>query len=157
MLHHESRLNTTMQPILHSPETAPGIRCFGGYLQYYLKHGQSSGWLMSALFTAPPDNGPPVHVHRNEDEILTVLEGRFAFFTNGAWTEGGPGTTVYLPRNQPHAFRNVGTTNGKLQVLANSAGMESFFHKCEEPFHRADGPDMEAITAIAADHGIEFL
>jgi quercetin dioxygenase-like cupin family protein len=146
-----------MQTIIHTPETAPGIRCFGGWLQFFLKHGQSDGWLMSALFTAPPDNGPPVHTHRDEDEILTVMEGRFAFFTNGIWTEGGPGTTVYLPRDKPHAFRNIGTSNGKLHVLANSAGMESCLHHCEEPFHLPDGPDMEAITAIAAAHGIRFV
>lgn len=146
-----------MQTILHTPESAPGIRCFGGFLQFFLLHGQSNGWLMAGMLTAPPDNGPPIHTHRDEDEILTVLDGRFAFFADGVWTEGGPGTTVYLPRNKPHAFRNVGTTHGKLYVLANSAGLENFFHQCEEPFHRAEGPDMETITAIAAAHGIEFV
>lgn len=149
--------NDPMQTIIHPSDAHPGIRCFGGHLRFFITHGQSNDWLTAGVLTAPPDNGPPPHTHRDEDEILTVMDGRFAFFADGAWTEGGPGTAVYLPRNQVHTFRNVGGTMGKLHVMANSAGLESFFQQCEEPFHRQEGPDMETITAIAAAHGIIFV
>lgn len=146
-----------MKPILHVPDPNAVMPCFGGHLQFFLTPEQSNGWLMAALFTAPPGNGPPIHIHQREDEILTVIEGRFAFYADGRWTEGGPGTTAYLPRGQANAFKNVGDTVGKLHVMANSPGLISFFRQCEVPFHLPDGPDMETITAIAADHGIEFV
>lgn len=146
-----------MKTILHIPDPVAAIGCFGGRLQFFLNQEQTRGWLLAGLLTAPPGNGPPVHIHRDEDELLTVIEGRFAFFADGAWTEGGPGTTAFLPRGMPHAFRNIGDAEGKLQVFANSPNLISFFAKCEEPFHLPDGPDMETITAIAADHGIEFV
>ncbi|MES2924590.1 MAG: cupin domain-containing protein [Verrucomicrobiota bacterium] len=146
-----------MKPIVHPSNGDLGIRCFGGHLQFFLNQKQSNGWLLAGELISPPDNGPPLHTHRDEDEILTVIEGRFAFFADGSWTEGGPGTTAYLPRHQPHTFRNIGTTTGRLHVMANSPGLESFFHQCEDPFHLPEGPDMETITAIAAAHGIDFV
>lgn len=146
-----------MKTVLHIPDPSTTMACFGGRLRFFLTPENSNGWMLAGMFTAPPGNGPPVHVHRDEDEMLTVIEGRFAFFADGVWTEGGPGTTAFLPRGQAHAFRNVGDTDGKLQVLANSPNLISFFDKCEIPFHLPDGPDMEAIVRIAADHGIEFV
>jgi quercetin dioxygenase-like cupin family protein len=146
-----------MNTVVHVPDPSATIACFGGRLQFFLTPGQSGGWLTAGVLTAPPGNGPPVHIHRDEDEMLTVLEGRFAFFADGTWTAGGPGTSVFLPRGQAHAFRNIGETSGKLQVLANSSGLISFFQQCEVPFHLSDGPDMATITAIAAAHGIEFV
>jgi len=146
-----------MKTILHTPDPSAAILCFGGTMQFFITPEQSNGWLTAAHFTAPPGNGPPVHIHRDEDEMLTVIEGRFAFFADGAWTEGGPGTTAFLPRGKAHAFRNIGDTTGKLQVLANSSSLISFFNQCEQPFHLPDGPDMAAIVRIAADHGIEFV
>lgn len=145
-----------LDAIIRPPSVTP-LPTFGGQLDFHLTGAQTGGWLTAALFTAPPENGPPIHLHHREDEILIVLEGRFTFYSDGTWTEAGPGTTVFLPRGKPHAFKNIGTTDGKLYVLANPSGLETFFPRCEKPFHRPEGPDMEAITAIAADHGIEFL
>ncbi len=141
----------------HSPGDDSFIGAFGGRASFFITGDQSNGWLTGALYTAPPDNGPPIHIHRNEDELLIVIEGRFAFFADGVWTEGGPGTTVFLPRGLPHAFRNIGETEGRLYVFANPPGLETFFPECEEPFYRADGPDMDTVIAIAARHGIEMM
>ena len=148
---------TPLKTVLRQPADASFIGAFGGRLDIFLTGAQTNGWLTGGLYTSPPDNGPPVHIHHHEDELLIVIEGRFSFFADDVWTEGGPGTTVFLPRGKPHAFRNIGDTLGKLYVFANPSGLESFFQQCDEPFHRADGPDMETITGIAAKHGIEFV
>ncbi len=130
---------------------------FGGGLNIFLTGKQSGGWLTAGVYTAPPGNGPPVHIHHREDEMLIVIEGRFSFFADGKWTEGGPGTVVFLPRDQPHAFKNIGDVLGKLYVFATPSGLETFFSQCSVPFHREEGPDMETIFGIGADHGIEFV
>lgn len=146
-----------MLPAAYHPENASYRPCFGGQAECFLNARQTDGWLSAWFMLIPPDNGPPPHIHHREDEIFIVMEGRFAFYSEGRWIEGGPGTAVYLPRKQPHSFLNVGTTTGKICVLATPAGLESFFPQCEKPFHRPEGPDMEAITEIAAEHGIEFV
>ncbi len=152
-------MNTIPDPvtILRRKGEGKSLRAFGGQLEFFLTGAETGGWLSAAVLDSPPENGPPPHIHHNEDEILIVLEGTFSFFADGAWTEGGPGTSVFLPRGKPHCFRNVGGTPGRLMVMANPAGLETFFDQCEEPFYQEGGPDMERITAIGAAHGIQFV
>lgn len=148
---------TLLKPLIRQPGEGKKMRVFGGELTQFVSAPESGGRLTAGIFVAPPDNGPPIHLHRNEDELLMVVEGRFSFHVDGAWTEVGPGTSVFLPRSQPHAFRNVGGTTGKLLVIVNSPHLETFFERVEKPFYHPDGPDMAAISVIGGDHGIEFL
>jgi mannose-6-phosphate isomerase-like protein (cupin superfamily) len=147
-----------LKPVLRAPAAGKNLRVFGGELTQFVTAADSAGRLTAGLYLAPPDNGPPVHLHQNEDELLIVIEGQFQFFIDGRWTEDvGPGSTVFLPRDEPHAFRNTGTTTGKLYVIVNSPHLEAFFERCEEPFHQQNGPDMAVIAAIGTEHGIEFV
>ena len=41
---------------------------------------------------APPFSGPPLHYHKDREEIFEVLEGRFRFYSGGEEFEVGPGT-----------------------------------------------------------------
>lgn len=150
-------LDIPLPVVVRPPTQGKKIRVFGGELTQFVTAAESGGRLTAGLFVAPPENGPPVHIHRNEDELLIVIEGRFSFLTEGRWSEAGPGTTVFLPRGQAHAFRNVGGTIGKLYVIVNSPHLQTFFERCEDPFYQPGGPDMVRISAIGADHGIEFV
>jgi mannose-6-phosphate isomerase-like protein (cupin superfamily) len=49
--------------------------------------------------------GPPLHVHRREDEAFYVLEGEIRFRQGEEEFVGGPGTWVWGPRGVPHTFR----------------------------------------------------
>lgn len=146
-----------LKPVIRPSADGKKIRVFGGELTQLVTGPESGGRLTAGVFVAPPDNGPPVHIHRNEDELLIVIEGRFSFLAGGKWSEAGPGSAVFLPRGQAHAFRNIGGTVGKLYVIVNSPHLETFFERCEEPFYQPEGPDMERIAVIGGDHGIEFV
>ena len=58
----------------------------------------------------PPGVGVPLHLHENEDETFHVAEGQVEFTLDGKPVTAGAGTTVYLPRRVPHAFKVVGQT-----------------------------------------------
>src|SRR3954454_11465985 len=75
----------------------------------------------------PPGLGPPLHLHRREDEFFQVLSGWFRFRCGDALYEGRPGTAALLPRGIPHAFRNIGTAPGSLLVGVTPGGFEEFF------------------------------
>ena len=53
-------------------------------------------------------------------------------------------------------FFNDRILRAQLVVEKETRGAQRF-QQCDEPFHRAEGPDMETITGIAAKHGIEFV
>ncbi len=74
-----------------------------------------TGALSAVEFTAPRGFGPPVHVHRDEDELVIVHDGEVVFRSGDDEFIGGPGATAYLPHAVPHSF----------QVLSDSARITS--------------------------------
>ncbi|HEV2359950.1 MAG TPA: cupin domain-containing protein, partial [bacterium] len=68
-----------------------------------------TGGAVTALETiAAPGEGPPLHVHA-EDELIHTLEGVFRIKLGGALHELRPGTFVFIPNGTPHAWQNIGS------------------------------------------------
>ncbi len=88
---------------------------------------QSNGASASIEETVPPGGGPPAHIHTREDETIVVTQGHFRFWHGTRVADALPGTVVYFPRNEPHQFRNVGSTPGTLVVTIMPAGLERMF------------------------------
>jgi quercetin dioxygenase-like cupin family protein len=79
-----------------------------------------AGGMTMTIARCPPGQGPGLHIHKDTYETFTVLEGRFEV----SWNEGGQNAmvlerfdTISLPPKVYRAFRNVGTTEGLLQVI----------------------------------------
>lgn len=105
--------------------------------------------------TSPPGGGPPPHVHRNEDEIFTVLEGEYEIFDGQVWHKLGKGETAYTLRNQPHTFRNCGATAGTIQcVIVPGSGLERYLEEISVLSMPEDAP---RLMEISSRYGIEFL
>ena len=73
---------------------------------YWMKSGCESTFAFETL--DPPGTGVPPHVHPTQDEHIYVLEGVFTLYLDGHWEKAGPGDTVRMPRNLPHAYYNRG-------------------------------------------------
>jgi hypothetical protein len=56
-----------------------------------------------------------------------------------------------------HAFKNVGDKPSRMLVSTSPGGFETFFSRCAEEFASPDGPDMERIVEISAEHGIHYV
>ena len=105
----------------------------------------------------PPGGGPPPHYHVNEDEWFVVQEGRMSFFADGQWQEVRAGGVVFAPRGSVHTFKNVGDQPSRMIVSTSPAGFETFFSRCAEEFANPEGPNMERIIEISAEHGIHYV
>ncbi|MBV8292172.1 MAG: cupin domain-containing protein, partial [Mycobacterium sp.] len=46
------------------------------------------------------------HLHRDSDEVASVLAREITFKIGDEVTVGGPGTCAFVPRNVPHAWKN---------------------------------------------------
>ena len=104
----------------------------------------------------PAGDGPPVHIHHNEDEVLHVLEGQYEFWLDGAVSRGGPGSSVFLPRGVPHTFRVVGDRPGRNLAIVTPGGFENFF--LEAAGRDLQIPrDMPALLELANLYGLEFV
>lgn len=100
--------------------------------------------------------GIPLHLHRNEDETFHVLEGQVEFQIGVETIQAIAGTTIYLPRNTPHAFTIVGETPAKMLIMLMPAGLEKYFEELSQlPSDKP--PNMEIVMDISARYGIELL
>lgn len=153
-------LDDGLAPTIVEAGDGPVLHAFGDTFQVKLGAEQTGGRLALGLATVPPGSGPPPHLHRNEDELFIVVEGRMSFLANGAWTDVAPGGVVFLPRGAPHTFKNRTDAPVKMWIIATPSGFERFFGRCAEVFTSAagaGGPDMARIMRIAGEHGIEFV
>jgi quercetin dioxygenase-like cupin family protein len=144
-------------PVIAPPGQGRIVRAFGEEVEFVLTGEQTGDRFTQWIETTPPGIGPPPHYHTLEDENFYVLEGSPEFFHDGRWTAVAPGTAVFMPKGEVHAFRNAGTTMLKMLITTVPSGFETFFTRCAEEFAKPGGPDMSRITEIAAKHGIHFV
>jgi quercetin dioxygenase-like cupin family protein len=114
--------------------------------------------------TIAPQVGPPPHVHSREDETFYVLEGTFEFRVGDRTIAATAGDIVYGPRGIPHAFKNVGTTTGKLLGVATPAGFEEFVAEvgvpASDPAALPPPPspaDIKHLVGVAGKYGMELV
>jgi quercetin dioxygenase-like cupin family protein len=145
-------------PVIVGPGAGRVIRAFGDELAMHLTGKETQGRYTMFTDTTPVGGGPPVHRHDREDEWFLVLEGKASYFVEGRWTEpSGPGTAVFASRGSAHAFKNAGDVPLKQLITLSPAGFEDFFAEAEREFARAEGPRMEKLLEIGAEHGIELM
>ena len=111
---------------------------------------------------APVGPASPYHVHRAEDETFYVLDGQLEFISGERRSTGGPGSSVFLPRDIPHGFRVVGESPARFLVLTTPGGFEGFFMEVGRPAEALtlpvpSAPDMQKLMALAAKYRVEIL
>ena len=90
-------------------------------------------------------DGPPQHIHNNEDEAFYVLEGEVKFLLGEHTSIAKAGTFVRIPRGTRHAFCRVEKKNAKLLAIFTPTGIEKFFDEAVD----LDVTDTEAYVAKA--------
>jgi quercetin dioxygenase-like cupin family protein len=112
----------------------------------------------------PAGDAPPLHVHREEDEIFHVLEGEVRFQVGDRTTVARTGDTLVAPRGVPHGFR-VLSSNGAEMLTITRGGFEDMVRAVAQPAGSDDLPEMtapspalqDALTAACAANGIDLL
>ncbi len=61
--------------------------------------------------------GPPLHVHRDEDEFFHIIEGLFRFQLGTRIIAGMAGDVIALPRGVPHGFRVLSGEGGRCLTI----------------------------------------
>jgi quercetin dioxygenase-like cupin family protein len=81
--------------------------------------------------------GPPLHVHRREDEAFYVIEGEIRFRQGDEELVGGSGTWVWGPRDVPHTFK-VESERARALILVTPGGFGGDTG-CREPARKNPG------------------
>jgi quercetin dioxygenase-like cupin family protein len=125
----------------------------GGPLEFKVRGDQTGGSLTALENVIPPGEGPPLHVHANEDESWYLIEGDLRFKLGDEVHHAPEGSFVFVPRGVPHNFHNAGDAPARILVMFTPSGMEAFF----ERFAELDAPEPAAFKNIGAGVGMDVL
>jgi quercetin dioxygenase-like cupin family protein len=146
------------QAILIAPNDGRTVKNpAGGVLTFKAGAGQTGGAVTAFQTTVAPGEGPPLHLHPSEDEVLYVLHGELRVRLEAAIHKAPAGSFVFIPRGVPHTWQNAGDHEASLFVLFTpaAAGMERFFERSAELADDARAAD--AFKKFASDAGMEVL
>lgn len=71
--------------------------------------------------------GPPLHYHRQMEEIFYVLEGVVTFHLGDKAMEARQGAFVYVPAGSIHTFSNPSDKPARMLVIDTPGGFEGYF------------------------------
>lgn len=111
----------------------------------------------------PPGDGPPLHIHHNEDETFYIVEGEVTFVCGEKTMRATPGAYVFMPRGVPHTYKVEGTQPARMLTMNVPAGIEQFFIELGTPTQELTLPpntvttDIEKMYALAKKYNVEIL
>lgn len=128
---------------------------------------QTNGQYCLIEMRVPDGGGPPPHRHDFE-EMFTILEGEIEFTFRGAKHIIRAGSTINIPANAPHNFRNDSGAPARMLCMCTPAGQDEYFMRIGDIVAGKDAPppqlsDEELATRrrraseLAATFRSEFL
>ena len=120
------------------------------YTEILATRDQTGGSLGMFRQEIAPGSGPPVHVHRAEDEFIFVLSGNFRVRLGDRTTNAASQSLMFVPKGTVHAFQNVGSGPGVLLVGVTPGGFEKFFQERQ-------GVDADTQRALMKTHNMEVV
>jgi quercetin dioxygenase-like cupin family protein len=115
---------------------------------------------------APHGDSPPLHIHRDEDEVFHVLEGDLRFLLSGHELRAGAGETLIVPKGAPHTYRvesprgarMLTVTVGKaFERLVRALGRAAERDGLPEPAGPPTPEQMKVLASVCRQHGIELV
>ena len=102
--------------------------------------GEQTGGRYSLIdMLIPPGGGPPPHRHDFE-EMFTILDGEIELTFRGEAQRASTGSTVNIPANAPHSFKNKSDQSVRLLCMCTPAGQEEFFMAVGDPVDSRTAP-----------------
>jgi quercetin dioxygenase-like cupin family protein len=99
----------------------------------------------------------PVHLHRNEDELIFIHTGTGMVTLGDERIAVSPGAVLYGPRNIWHGVENTGSSTLTWCAIYSPPGFEQFFRETGvRPGGNESPAPPERVAAIARKYGMIF-
>ena len=114
----------------------------GGVMTFLIMAARSGGAVTALETTAAVGEGPPLHVHRREDELIYVLEGRFRVKLDDELFDAPAGAFVFVSRGTAHTWQATADPTSRMfaAVLPAATGFEQMFARYAELAPADRGP-----------------
>jgi quercetin dioxygenase-like cupin family protein len=122
----------------------------GGTYTILVTGEQTAGRYCLTDMLVPSGGGPPPHRHDFE-EMFTILDGEIEFTFRGEVLSAGAGSTVNIPANAPHSFRNRSDRPARLLCMCTPSGQDEFFLSVGDPVDSRNAPPPKLSDAEQVD------
>jgi uncharacterized cupin superfamily protein len=83
--------------------------------------------------------------------MFTILDGEIEFTFRGEVVSAGAGSTVNIPANAPHSFKNKSNKAARLLCMCTPAGQDEFFLNVGDPVASRSAPPPKLSDAERLD------
>jgi quercetin dioxygenase-like cupin family protein len=145
-------LQRAMEPFAVAPGDGRSVgNPTGGVTTFKVVSDQSGGGLTVIEGISAPGEGPPLHVHREQDEFIYTLDGTYRVRLGDDVIEVVPRSFIFIPRDTPHTWQNIGEGFSCFiaTLVPASVEFEVFFHRYGELAPEERG--IEAFSRLAAE------
>lgn len=144
------------QPRIHDAAGGRPLEILGNPMLEKAASDDLSGGAAVFVTTVKPASGPLMHVHRDTDEFLYVLDGQLEVWIDGRHVSLTRGMSATLPRGVPHRFDNHGARAVTVLSVVTPGRGAKFFDDVDRERPRLP-QDAGKLAAIVARHDIRFI
>lgn len=105
----------------------------GDLIELIFTGADTEGRFTMAYHHAHAASEPPLHEHDGEDEMFYLLEGSVTFWAAEEEAKLGPGDSILLPHDLPHAFQVSPDAEARWLVFMSPTGFEEFYREVGDP------------------------
>jgi quercetin dioxygenase-like cupin family protein len=146
------------------PKPARLLRFREGLITVHADSTDTGGQYALLEMEGGPGGEPPLHIHRNEDEMFYVLEGELKVCRGGKEITLLPGESAFLPRNVAHTFK-VMSRHARFLNYITPGGFEAYFRDLGQPLVAAypssskteQAFDVAEMIRVAGRYAITFM
>jgi quercetin dioxygenase-like cupin family protein len=122
----------------------------GGLFTFKITSDESEGALTAIETFVVRQEGPPLHVH-DQDELIYTLAGSLRVKLGDIIREVPAGSFVFIPRGTPHTWQNVGSEPLRFfaTIMPAAVAFEEFFTRYAQLPVEERG--VEAFARVAAE------
>jgi mannose-6-phosphate isomerase-like protein (cupin superfamily) len=155
MADYPQRQTDGLRPVIRKRGEGELLKVVGIRICVKIVAGESGGYFSLFETLDPPKVGPPLHIHRTEEETVFVLEGEYVVRTADDDRPAPAGTLCHWPSGVPHTYANAGNAPGRLLILTTSGGLEAFLRDADAS---GAGPgDSATLARVAALHRLDIV
>lgn len=147
-------------------ETAGELLWFNGTLATIRLSAKAGADGISVIeHLMPYGSSPPLHIHRNEDEVFHILEGVVRFQLAGKDTVAQAGQTLLAPKGIAHSYRVESAAGARCLTVTTGGDFEKMVREMSKvapvaklPPQEAPTPEViAALTQACARNGIDII
>ncbi len=122
----------------------------------YLIDGTATGAGVGVFEMTVPAGArvPPAHSHRDNEEVVYVLDGVLRYTVDGETRDLKPGERMYTPRGAVHAFSNPHESAARALVILTPDIGAQYFRDVAEVANAPGAPDPAKLAAVMTRYGL---